>query len=129
MAGQMKPEQRPYPDRDRSDSEMILDRVKAASFIYLKLNTILSPGIPIIFVLVLFLFKNKKDAPVSQEGKEAKSDRIMQIKIYPEQSLEAKIWITGDLFEQIAVLFRICPGIFIMARTAGIKAEGHQSAP
>jgi len=65
----MKPEQRPYPDRDRSVSEMILNRVKAASFIYLKLNTILSSGIPIIFVLVLFLFKDKKALPVSQEAK------------------------------------------------------------
>lgn len=92
---------------------------------YLKLNTIPSPEISYHFVLVLFSFKNKKYAPVSQEGKEAKSDRIMQVKIYPEQSLDARIWLAGNLFEQIAMLFRVCPGIFIMAGTAGIKAERH----
>lgn len=129
MAGQMKPEQRPYPDRDRSVSEMILNRVKAASFIYLKLNTILSSGIPIIFVLVLFLFKDKKALPVSQEAKKQnESGQNYLGQNYPERLKDAKTQFTGNLFEQIAMFFRVGPGLFIMAGTAGIKTERHQSA-
>ena len=90
---------------------------------YLKLNIILSSGISCLSVLFLFLFcssfKNKKDLPVSQEEKQ--TGQTLSGKKSSRQNLLA-----GNLFKQIAVLFRIGPGIFIMARTAGIKAERHQ---
>lgn len=66
--------------------------------------------VPVLFVLVLFFLQNIK-TPLNESSGEIK------------QKFENSV-----LLKQIAMFFRVCPGIFIMAGTAGIKAERHEPA-